>query len=539
MRFRNLKLQHQLILMVGITMLCIFSGIFLVTQFFIEQLTTDIQDKTFADVNLAVENVVISNAQRLSNISKSHSYWTELVEATNQNNQYWIDENATRYLVEDPSYGVELIYLKNSVNGYAQLLGDLPEEVYTQMYAHLTEDTLETNIVSFFISYREKHYLVSITPLMDTGSVKTFGFMAMGQRLDGDIEKVIMNQFKNIAEVSVEYKPTKDLLITHFHMDEIEKYLDQHLTIHVTDIQMTKMIHERSQSVLTAIFTLFAISMLILLFTLLRVSRNFKSSIDQIKSISYNDYSKKINLTFSKDFQELGECINSLSEQLGRRDQEINRKYVEMISILVKTLEEVDIYTKGHSERVSHYSVELAKAVSYQDVETIKLSGLLHDVGKVTVDINILNKPTSLTPEEFEEIKKHPGTGYNILAMSNIFSPIKDIVKYHHERFDGTGYPEGLKGDEIPIGARIVALADVFDSLTSTRSYRDSMSIEDALKIITDSAGTHFDPELTHIFLEMAEQTYHTWSRLNTTPNLNELIIEAERVMNEHETSVE
>lgn len=534
MKFHKLRLQSQLILLVGITMIFVFWGMFFATRYLVGELNNEILIKTTSDVNLSIENVVISNAKRLSNLSKTHSNWTELVEATDRNDLDWIHSNATAYLVEDSTYEVDLIYLKNAINGFTEAYGPLPEELYTQMYAHLGDNLTESDLVSFFVTYNESHYVISITPLTNSETTKTYGFMAVGRQVDNAIKNVISEQFKNIADVSVTYIPSKEPQITHLHFDNLSHYLSAHIKTQVSNLQLSFMILDSSNQVIYVILGLLVLGMIVLLYMLLKISNNFRTSIDQIKSITYSDYSTKMNLSFSQDFYELSECINNLSDQLSKRDQDINRNYMEIISILVKTLEEVDYYTKGHSERVSHYSVELAKAIHFTDIETVKLSGLLHDVGKVTVDINILNKPGKLSETEFDEIKKHPVTGSNILEMSSVFDPILDIVKYHHERVDGKGYPEGLTLNEIPVGAKIVALADVFDSLTSKRSYRDPMTVEEALQIIQEGSGTHFDSDLAEVFIQIAPEAYQTWSLLNTPPNVDELILEVGRVMNEH-----
>lgn len=213
-----------------------------------------------------------------------------------------------------------------------------------------------------------------------------------------------------------------------------------------------------------------------------------------------------------------------LAAGLEKRDSEINKKYVEIIAVLIKALEETDRYTRGHSERVSHYSVALAKAIRYPDIEQIRLSALLHDVGKISISSAILNKPGKLTKEEFDEVKKHPVIAYKILEVSDVFNFTKDIVKCHHEKLDGTGYPDGLKGDEIPLGARIVAIADVFDSLTSNRSYRRPLPVEEALEILRKDAGNHFEPSLVAVFDAIAFEAYDTWSTIEASPNVNEFI---------------
>lgn len=534
MKFHHLKLHFQLILIVGLTMLFVFIGMIGVTRYFVDELNHQVLEKTTADIELAIENVVISNAKRLNSISMTHSYWTDLVLATEKQNRPWVKDNATAYLVNDPSYEVELIYLENTNNGFSEKYGDLPKELYQQMYIILGKNPINNTLSSFFVSYKQKHYVVSVTPLMDTEMTKTYGYMAVGHVVDQPIATALADQFTNIADVKVTYLESDSPIVTHLQFNNLKQYLLSHISFKAENLKLTEMISQSATSVFFAILGFFILGMSILLYMLLKISNNFRTSIEQIKSITYSDYSKKIDLSFSQDFTELSHCINNLSEQLRRRDQEINQNYVELVSILIKTLEEVDYYTKGHSERVAHYSVELAKAINFHDIETVKLSGLLHDVGKVTVDINILNKPGKLTTEEFDEIKKHPVTGANILEMSSVFDPIKSIVKHHHGKIDGSGYPDGLTQEAIPLGAKIVAVADVFDSLTSKRSYREPMTIDEALRIIEEGSGTHFDPQLVTAFIAIANEAYETWSLLSDSPNLEELILEAGRVMNEH-----
>lgn len=539
MRFHNMKLHLQLILIVGITMFFVFLGMIFATQFFVGELNHQIVQKTNDDIELAIDNVIASNAKRLYNLSMTHSYWTDLVTATEREDSAWIHENATAYLINDPSYEVDLIYLENTSNAYNERYGNLPASLYKELYSEISGKPMDANIVSFLITYNKKHFVVSMTPLMDTNMTKTYGFMAVGHQIDKTISTVLTEQFINIADVKLHYVETEEPIISRLHFGNLKEALHSHMTIEANNLKLTKMISDSSTTVLFSILGFLILGMFILLYMLLKISSNFRVGIEQIKSITYSDYSKKINLSFSQDFKELSDCINNLSDQLSRRDQDINQNYVELVSLLIKTLEEVDYYTKGHSERVAHYSVELAKAINFHDIETVKLSGLLHDVGKVTVDINILNKPGKLTTEEFDEIKKHPVTGANILEMSSVFAPIKAIVKHHHEKIDGSGYPDGLKQDEIPMGAKIVAVADVFDSLTSNRSYRDPMSIEEALRIIREGSGTHFEPSLVDAFEQIARTAYNTWSLLSDPPNAEELILEAGRVMNEQKETLQ
>jgi HD-GYP domain-containing protein (c-di-GMP phosphodiesterase class II) len=136
------------------------------------------------------------------------------------------------------------------------------------------------------------------------------------------------------------------------------------------------------------------------------------------------------------------------------------------------------------------------------EVQELKTVGLLHDIDKITIDENILNKPGKLTKDEWEEIKRHPEIGYRILSTVNGMSEMAEYVLTHHERWDGLGYPKGLKSDELPLQTKIIAIADAYDAMTSARSYREALSDEVAIAELQKNSGTQFDPDLVTLFIE-------------------------------------
>ena len=177
--------------------------------------------------------------------------------------------------------------------------------------------------------------------------------------------------------------------------------------------------------------------------------------------------------------------------------------YISTIQTLNKTIEAKDPYTSGHANRVEEYSVLLAEAIELTEdkIQNTKTAAILHDIGKIAINDNILNKATKLTSEEYAEIMKHPSVGADIISKMDFFKDIKGIVRHHHERYDGKGYPDGLKGDDIPIEACILAIADSYDAMTSDRPYRKALEKEVALEEIKNNAGTQFHPKLALAFV--------------------------------------
>ncbi|MBN1292731.1 MAG: response regulator [Candidatus Latescibacteria bacterium] len=175
-----------------------------------------------------------------------------------------------------------------------------------------------------------------------------------------------------------------------------------------------------------------------------------------------------------------------------------------VVASLANAIESKDKYTEGHNERVSRFAVELAKVAGLNDKEQemVRMAGILHDIGKIGIPDNILNKPGALTDDEFTIIKSHPQHGEKILKPLHSLHGVRDVVLYHHERFDGKGYPYGLKGEQIPIYARIVAIADSYDAMTTKRPYRNAYTQNEAIKELETKAGQWWDPELIRLFVD-------------------------------------
>lgn len=204
--------------------------------------------------------------------------------------------------------------------------------------------------------------------------------------------------------------------------------------------------------------------------------------------------------------------IQSINAKLADTYRQLEQAYMESIQTIRYTVEAKDTYTRGHSDRVSEYSVLIGKklGLSEDDLRRLKIGGLFHDVGKIGVPDNILQKNGKLSDDEYSEIKNHPTIGAHILSTASIFQDILPIVKYHHERYDGNGYPERLQGENIPYLARITAIADTFDAMTSKRVYRDSIPIDYVIEEFKRCKGTQFDPQLDDLFVDILQNDYNS-----------------------------
>lgn len=190
------------------------------------------------------------------------------------------------------------------------------------------------------------------------------------------------------------------------------------------------------------------------------------------------------------------------------------QRYVDMyhmflgtIRALAVALEAKDRYTYGHADRVARLSVEIGKRLGMSDheLEILQYAAILHDIGKIGIRDEVLNKPGRYTPEEFEEMKRHPVIGARIVASVKAMEQGADWIRHHHERYDGTGYPDGLKGEEIPLGARIIAVADAFDAMLYDRPYKAGRPLPEVIEEFKRSSGTHFDPKVVEVLLDLIQ----------------------------------
>lgn len=197
-----------------------------------------------------------------------------------------------------------------------------------------------------------------------------------------------------------------------------------------------------------------------------------------------------------------------LNDSLKMLGEQLRQSYMESTRALVAAVEARDPYTHDHSQRVSHYAKTIATRMnlSQREISRIETAAILHDIGKIGVPDSILRKTEKLLPEEFDVVRCHPSIGVKILAHTTYLRRELPIILHHHEQYDGSGYPDGLAGNQIPIGARVLAAADALDAMLSRRAYRPALSMQEARSELKRHSGTQFDPTVVDVLLEWLDE---------------------------------
>jgi HD-GYP domain-containing protein (c-di-GMP phosphodiesterase class II) len=212
----------------------------------------------------------------------------------------------------------------------------------------------------------------------------------------------------------------------------------------------------------------------------------------------------------TRDAEVVDVFLKQIAIVLDNREMIYNREkfYLELVQTLADVIDSRDAATEGQTRRARRLARATARELSLPDefIYYLEFAALMHDIGKIAIDESLLKKPGKLTPQEFEIIKKHPEFGHRILAPVSMLAPVAPMVLYHQEWYNGKGYPEGLSGEEIPLGARIVAILDAWGAMTSSHPWRPALSTEEAVKELRRGAGTQFDPKVVEAFVAAVEK---------------------------------
>jgi len=245
-----------------------------------------------------------------------------------------------------------------------------------------------------------------------------------------------------------------------------------------------------------------------------QISRPIQRLADGARRLAGGDYGTRVHIRSENEVGVLADAFNQMGDEIQKSIEEIRKAattnkelFMGSIRMLANAIDEKDPYTRGHSERVAYYSMVLAKhlGMSPEEVERVHLAGIIHDVGKIGIEDKILRKAAALTEEEYEIMKQHPAKGLHILEAVPLLKEMAGAGLMHHENVDGSGYPDGLKGDDIPLLGRIVSVADAFDAMTTDRPYSRAMTYEAAIARLKFLSGKKFDPPCVDAFERAAQ----------------------------------
>jgi HD-GYP domain-containing protein (c-di-GMP phosphodiesterase class II) len=257
-----------------------------------------------------------------------------------------------------------------------------------------------------------------------------------------------------------------------------------------------------------------ALALLIGFFFADKLTRPVRELADGAQRIAAGDFSQRVKVIGRTELAELGTSFNQMTDQIERFVSDLQRSAAEnrelflgTVKALAAAIDGKDPYTRGHSERVSRFSIATAQALGLplDEIEKIRVSALLHDVGKIGIDDRVLKKPAALDDEEFKLMKTHPQKGYKIMSQIPAMKEFLPGMYMHHEMINGQGYPQGLQGDEIPMQARVVSVADTFDAMTTDRPYQRAMDLETALTRLKSFVGTRYDARVVAAFIAACE----------------------------------
>lgn len=269
--------------------------------------------------------------------------------------------------------------------------------------------------------------------------------------------------------------------------------------------KMQRVVHRRAVFVLLLGLVL---SVILAVFISKRITDPVKKLVDGARHIADEDLGCRIEIKGEDEMSQLAGAFNQMAMSLAESRKKLLGYFYRVVQSLVRILEAKDNYTRGHSERVAEYARRIAQKMGFSKdkVELLKEVTLLHDIGKIGIKESILNKKGELDSEEWELIKKHSLIGEDILKPVFLSKEMLEVVRAHHERYDGKGYPDKLSGEHISVFAAIVSVADAYDAMTSSRAYRPALSKEEAIEELKRNKGTQFNPKVLDVFIEILRQ---------------------------------
>ncbi|MFA7075929.1 MAG: HD domain-containing phosphohydrolase [Candidatus Izemoplasmatales bacterium] len=456
----------------------------------------------------SLELFVYDINNELKILTKAHAYWSLAQEAVENNDFEWISVNLSEYLYEG-DFDIDILFIAKENGSIMDSFGlDDYNFVNTAIYNLVIEDNTEEDSI---IWIGDHAYFLSAMPLADDDGMNPEGIFVLGRELSGDllayltaiIEPAELACFSLLKEQPTDTDKPNHVVLS---VDSIDDDLIIHACLQYTFTEYIK--NNMISYTILVVASMYLITVMFFIGTSLNTLKHHKALIDSINMIQLsNKKLPRVPKNKVKEFDSIGIKVNEILKRIEEGYQNLANKNIEIVQLLSKANEINDLYTKEHSDKVREICKAIGKKMGLEDIDELILSAQLHDVGKVFIPLDILNKKDPLTNEEFDIIQKHTLYGYSLLEGIPSFKKISEGILSHHERVDGNGYPYGIKGDQIPLFAKIIAVADVYDALTSNRPYRKAFSKEEALNIMKQESNKQFDSKVLKVFFSYIEET--------------------------------
>lgn len=476
----------------------------------------DFRDNYQSIIESQIEFYFEGYSHDLMDIITSHAVWTETSKALDEKAYDWMYQNASGHIVDSGDFNVDYMYVMDETGAYKEQHGhiNIADIENLNVYQRALDDNRSSKEV---IWYEGKPLLLVSSPILNDDKSNPKGCYILGRLIDEqsltNLKTLLSDRYVNKIEVVDTWPQKKSLSPNSVSLSYV---LDQENGVYLYtnySIKFFSFMNNISMLIIISVVVMTAvIAVFVLSANIKKLSSKLIEVITSVKKISTGDYHVKIapsNIKLMPELHDLVEAINILSVDIEEHISEIDHhaeiiesQYVDMVELMVDTVEMNDKYTYEHSVSVSKYALLIGRAVGYDNLRELELAAKLHDVGKISISSEILNKPGKLTEDEYEVIKTHSDNGYKLLNKAQAFNNAKWGVLYHHEKYGGGGYPHGLKGDEIPLIAQIISVADIYDALTSERAYRKAIKCEEAMVILKEEKGKALNPWLVDIFYD-------------------------------------
>ncbi|MGB3367768.1 MAG: HD domain-containing phosphohydrolase [Acidaminobacteraceae bacterium] len=504
--FKNYSILVIVIVLISSSI--VLTGVQVITENNFEAYVNSYEGKIEHQVSTYMNSLIRDLEQAI----ESNAYWTDAIENLENMDSEWFSENSTSYIIEMDLFNTDYILITDETLKFTQESGGQLKDIL--LVDEYVLDSLNNNTVNkFYKSIEDDLYLIVSSPFLDNELQNPTGLYVSVKKLDVQFLDELQFDFgEDLKNIQIGYDSgpklitsTKKELYTTFELPNSDRRLE--LLFDISEIY--DMLFIQRDHIFASISIVATIAVLFVIVSIFVIVKRIKILLLGVENISNGDYDYKIKSDNGKYLFELNKLtrgVNKMSNDIKEHLKVIDENYNEMVDVIINAVEINDAYTSRHNIDVGKYSKIIATEIGYDKIDDLILASKLHDIGKISIPGHILNKSIKLTVDEFEIIKIHPLKGYQIIEHLDYFEEIKLGVKYHHEKYDGSGYPDGLKGDEIPMMAQIISIADVYDALTSDRSYRKGLTHQNAIEIIKEGSGSQFNPSLIKSFLNRADE---------------------------------